>query len=122
MNPDALAPCGAMPGTGSAGTSSRLAALTWLLIVIIAAVTADLWVPPLFGYPNEINTQTAAAERLQPPSLQHPMGTDDLGRDVFSRVVYGARVSLTVGVAAVLVSVLIGLLLGGALGLLRRPD
>jgi peptide/nickel transport system permease protein len=93
-----------------------LGALTWLLIVIVMAVTADLWVPPLFGYPNEINTQTAAAERLQPPSLQHPMGTDDLGRDVFSRVVYGARVSLTVGVAAVLVSVLIGLLLGALSG------
>ena len=93
-----------------------LGALTWLLIVIIAAVTANFWVPPLFGYPNEINTQTAAAERLQPPSLQHPMGTDDLGRDVFSRVVYGARVSLTVGVAAVLVSVLIGLLLGALSG------
>jgi peptide/nickel transport system permease protein/oligopeptide transport system permease protein len=93
-----------------------LGALTWLLIVIVMAVTADLWVPPLFGYPNAINTQTAAAERLQSPSLQHPMGTDDLGRDVFSRVVYGARVSLTVGVAAVLLSVLIGLMLGALSG------
>ncbi len=93
-----------------------LVALIWLLIVVVAAVTADLWVPPLYGYPNYINTQTAAANRLQPPSIQHPMGTDDLGRDVFSRVVYGARVSLTVGVAAVLVSVLIGLLLGAFSG------
>ena len=93
-----------------------LVALIWLLIVVVAAVTADLWVPPLYGYPNDINTQTAAAERLMPPTIQHPMGTDDLGRDVFSRVVYGARVSLTVGVAAVLVSVLIGLLLGALSG------
>ena len=93
-----------------------LAALVWLLIVIIAAVSADLWVPRFYGYPNDINTQTAAQDRLEPPSIQHPMGTDDLGRDVFSRVVYGARVSLTVGVAAVFVSVLIGLLLGALSG------
>jgi peptide/nickel transport system permease protein/oligopeptide transport system permease protein len=93
-----------------------LAALTWLLIVIVMALTADLWVPPLYGYPNKIVTQTAAAERLKPPSFKHPMGTDDLGRDLFSRVVYGARVSLTVGVAAVLLSVLIGLLLGALSG------
>jgi peptide/nickel transport system permease protein/oligopeptide transport system permease protein len=93
-----------------------LAALTWLLIVIIMAVTADLWVPRLYGPPNLIVTKTAAEERLKPPSLQHPMGTDDLGRDVFSRVVYGARVSLTVGVAAVLLSVLIGLMLGALSG------
>ena len=93
-----------------------LVALTWLLIVIVAAVTADLWVIPLYGPPNYINTQTAAADRLEPPSIHHPMGTDDLGRDVFSRVVYGARISLTVGVAAVLVSVVIGLLLGALSG------
>jgi len=93
-----------------------LVALSWLLIVIVMAVTADLWVPRFYGPPNLIVTQTAAAERLKPPSMQHPMGTDDLGRDVFSRVVYGARVSLTVGVAAVLLSVLIGLLLGALSG------
>jgi len=93
-----------------------LIALSWIFIVILAAVTADLWVPQNFGSPTEINTVTAATERLQPPSLEHPMGTDDLGRDVFARVVYGARVSLTVGILAVAVSVLIGLILGALSG------
>jgi peptide/nickel transport system permease protein/oligopeptide transport system permease protein len=93
-----------------------LVALGWLLIIILSAVTADLWVPQHFGPPNEINTQTASANRLMGPTMQHPMGTDDLGRDVFSRVVYGARVSIVVGVAAVLVSVLIGLIMGALSG------
>ncbi|NTW28575.1 MAG: ABC transporter permease [Coriobacteriia bacterium] len=93
-----------------------VAALAWLLIIVIGAVTADLWVPQHYGYPNAINTQTAMANRLLPPSMTHPMGTDDLGRDVFSRVVYGSRVSLTVGLAAVLVSVFIGLLMGALSG------
>jgi len=51
-------------------------------------------------------------ERLQPPSFQHWMGTDDLGRDVFSRMVYGTRVSLSVGFIAVGVAVTIGTFLG----------
>ncbi len=93
-----------------------LIGLIWIVIVITAAITADLWVPPLFGDPRIINTQTAAAERLQPPSLEHPMGTDDLGRDIFGRVVYGARVSLTVGVLAVAISVFVGVLFGAFSG------
>jgi peptide/nickel transport system permease protein/oligopeptide transport system permease protein len=93
-----------------------LAALTWLFIVVIAAVSADLWVPQHYGEPNFIDTQTAAANALKPPTIQHPMGTDDLGRDVFGRVVYGARISLLVGIAAVLVEALIGLVLGALSG------
>ncbi len=50
--------------------------------------------------------------QYEPPSREHPMGTDSLGRDMFGRVIYGARVSLTVGITAVGVSVLIGLLFG----------
>ncbi|MBN1823212.1 MAG: ABC transporter permease [Endomicrobiales bacterium] len=50
--------------------------------------------------------------RLNPPSLKHLLGTDDLGRDVFSRMLYGIRISLSVGFVAVGISVLIGTLLG----------
>jgi peptide/nickel transport system permease protein/oligopeptide transport system permease protein len=97
-----------------------VAGLVWILIVSIAAITAPLWVPPLFGDPAAIDTATASAERLQPPSLEHPMGTDDLGRDIFGRVVYGARVSLTVGVVATAIAVFIGVFLGAISGFYGR--
>ncbi len=89
-----------------------LTALVWLLIITAAAVTADLWVPQNFGDPLRIDTTTAMETRLLPPSREHPMGTDSLGRDMFGRVIYGARVSLVVGITAVGVSVIIGLLFG----------
>src|SRR5262249_38664702 len=56
----------------------------------------------------------------QPPSWHHWMGTDVLGRDVLSRVIYGARVSLGVGVLAALVAVTVGTLVGAAAGYFRR--
>lgn len=114
----------------SAGTTSRtlwgdawrrlrrnklaMAGLVWILLVITMTLTADLWVPPFFADPIEVNTGAGAS--LQPPSLEHPFGTDKLGRDVFSRVVYGARISLAVGVLAVSISLVIGLLLGAVSG------
>ena len=97
-----------------------LAALTWILIIALAAVTADLWVLPLYGSPTAIDTSTAMHQRLQGPSVKHPMGTDDLGRDMFARIVYGARVSLTVGLVAVIISVVIGLFLGALAGYYGR--
>lgn len=51
-----------------------------------------------------------------PPSLAHPLGTDVVGRDVLSRLLYGARVSLAVGVSAVAISVVLGVLIGGVGG------
>ena len=72
--------------------------------------------PQNFGSPTAIDTDTAMEEALQPPSREHPFGTDDLGRDIFARVIYGARVSLTVGILAVAVSVVIGLFLGALSG------
>lgn len=97
-----------------------LIALTWILIVVIAAVTADFWVPQTFGDPTEITTANVSETRFQSPSAEHPFGTDNFGRDMFGRVVYGARVSLTVGVLAVLISVSIGLVLGAISGFYGR--
>jgi peptide/nickel transport system permease protein/oligopeptide transport system permease protein len=97
---------------------NRLAviALGYILVIALAAVTADLWVPKFFGDPRKIDTTTAAQERLQPPTLEHPMGTDALGRDIFGRVIYGARISLSVGMLAVVISVVIGTALGAISG------
>jgi peptide/nickel transport system permease protein len=60
--------------------------------------------------------------RLKPPSAEHWFGTDALGRDVYSRVVYGARVSLSVGVAVALLSTGLGLLIGLLTGFIRWLD
>ena len=86
-------------------------AAIWILFIILIAVTADLWVPSVLGDPNATASDMAAASRL-PPSLEHPFGTDNLGRDVLSRVIYGARISLTVGVVATGISTAIGLVMG----------
>lgn len=84
----------------------------WILFVVIVAVTADLWAPQLLGSPTEIDTATAAQNARLAPSLEHPFGTDASGRDVLVRVIYGARVSLSVGVVATLISTAIGLVMG----------
>ncbi|MGA2128754.1 MAG: ABC transporter permease [Xanthobacteraceae bacterium] len=79
----------------------------WLLLVIAAALLADL-------LPLDSPTDMDMLGRRLPPGAEHWLGTDALGRDVLSRLVFGARVSLTIGVA----SALIGLGLGGTIGLL----
>ena len=88
-----------------------IAAAIWIVFIILVAVTADLWVPAVLGDPNATAADMAAASRL-PPSLEHPFGTDNLGRDVLSRVIYGARISLIVGVVATGISTAIGLVMG----------
>jgi peptide/nickel transport system permease protein len=55
-------------------------------------------------------------ERLSPPSLEHPFGTDQLGRDLFSRIVYGARVSLIVAITISIISLTVGCLIGAISG------
>ena len=74
-------------------------------IVLLAAVAAPIVAP---YDPYEMNM----GEALQPPSWSHPLGTDVLGRDMMSRLIYGARISLKVSVLSRLISLLIGTLLG----------
>jgi peptide/nickel transport system permease protein len=85
-----------------------LVALAYVGVVAIIALLA----PSIAGDPNAVDL----ASRLRPPDHIHRLGTDDLGRDVFSRVIHGARVSLTVGFTATLISLLIGSLLGALAG------
>ena len=69
------------------------AALIVILILVLSAVFAPLLVP----YPQDIANEAHISEKLLPPSSAHWFGTDELGRDVFSRVVYGGRISLGAG-------------------------
>jgi peptide/nickel transport system permease protein len=81
-------------------------------IVIILLILLVIFAP-LSPYDPELSTMT---ERYQPPSLQHPMGTDALGRDLFTRVLYGGRISLTVGLLVVAISLAIGVPVGAIAG------
>ncbi len=78
-------------------------------IIICVLVFVALFAPFFANYDP---LQQNILQRLTPPSSAHCLGTDDLGRDVFSRVIYGTRISLAVGFLAVLISVLIGTTLG----------
>ena len=81
--------------------------------VDLPAVASDVAVPaPIAFSPNTIDL----ANRLIPPTREHLLGTDDLGRDILSRVIHGARVSLTVGILATVISLLLGTLLGALAG------
>jgi peptide/nickel transport system permease protein/oligopeptide transport system permease protein len=84
----------------------------WIILMIIIALTADLWVPQTLGSPTEADSATMTQDSRLPPSPEHPFGTDTLGRDVLCRVIYGARISLAVGVLATAISTVIGLIMG----------
>jgi len=75
------------------------------ILVVVLAIMAPLIAP---YDPSKINF----ADKLVPPGLAHLMGTDGLGRDIFSRVIYGARTSLMIGVTVLVLSVLIGVPIG----------
>src|SRR5262245_18225027 len=84
-----------------------LAAIGWILLMSLAAILAD-------NLPIPSPTDMDMLNRRAGPSAAHLLGTDKLGRDVFARIVYGARVSLIVG----LLAPVIGIVIGGFLGLL----
>jgi len=80
-----------------------LAAIGAMILFSIGLLAAMADILPLCD-PKAINI----SERLLPPSAKHPMGTDDMGRDILSRVVYGTRTSLQVGILVVLVAAVVG--------------
>ena len=79
-------------------------ALFILIVILISGIFAPLVAP------YDPNSQEF--EFLTPPSFEHLLGTDDLGRDLFSRIVYGARISLFVGVVTVVLAMIVGVVLG----------
>jgi len=92
-----------------------LAGAAILVVVTLLALFAP-WITPFGPMTMKIS------DRMQSPRLAHWFGTDELGRDVFSRVVFGARYSLMIGASVVLISVTGGVLLGLVAGFFRRLD
>jgi peptide/nickel transport system permease protein len=86
---------------------------TWLAVLFLSAIFADLL--PLYD-----PADTRAGIPLSVPTSQNWLGTDQLGRDLLSRTIYGARVSIVVGLAAVLLSSLVGGLIGLVAGYFKR--
>ena len=89
--------------------ATRSGGLAIGLVLALAMVLVALAAPWLAPY--DPNAQDVLL-KLQPPSAAHPFGTDDFGRDVLSRVIYGSRISLFVGAIATLAGVLAGTLIG----------
>ena len=83
-----------------------------LLALIILVALAS---PYVFDYEADV-IQNNIKERMQHPSVEHWFGTDDMGRDIFARVCYGARYSLAVGIIAVAIALIFGVSLGAAAG------
>jgi peptide/nickel transport system permease protein len=92
----------------------RLAALSTVLLTLIVL---GVMVGPL-AWPLKIDDIDFAGS-LQPPSGTHPFGTDDLGQDILARMIYGGRISLAVGFAAMFVATLVGIVVGSLAGMSR---
>jgi peptide/nickel transport system permease protein len=102
-----------------AATHSQLRAVWWFVrrkplgaagaLIILALLVMALFAERLAAFDYD---ETIRGARMRPPSLTHWLGTDNLGRDMWSRIVYGARVSITVGLA----TILLGTLLATAIG------
>ncbi len=82
-----------------------------VLVLFITGIFADLFAP--FGY-NDIYV----TERLEPPSIEHFLGGDNIGRDLFSRIIYGARISMFVGLGATALGVSLSTIIGVISGFL----
>ncbi|WP_054312594.1 ABC transporter permease [Mesorhizobium sp. 1M-11] len=89
--------------------------LVVLVVIALAALLAP-WIAPYAP------VKLSVAHRLEAPSLTHLFGTDDLGRDVFSRMLYAARTSLSVALAVVVFSSIVGIVLGLMAGFFKKLD
>ncbi|VCU54467.1 Oligopeptide transport system permease protein OppC [Thermus thermophilus] len=91
-----------------------MASLVVIVLLILMAIFAP-WIAP-YDPTAQPTGEDVGAYYFLPPSPEHPLGTDDLGRDVLSRIIYGSRISLLVGFAVALSSVVIGTLMGTLAG------
>ena len=92
---------------------NKLSLLAFAIIILL--VLSAIFAPVIVPYPEDVYS-THIEQKLEAPSSEHIMGTDELGRDVFSRLVYGARVSISTALVAVGVALVIGIPLGAIAG------
>jgi peptide/nickel transport system permease protein len=85
---------------------------TFGLLVILALFITAIFAPFLAPFPDQGKGLSNLDERLEPPTFKHPLGTDNLGRDILSRIIFGTRISLKAAVFVVMISVSIGVPLG----------
>jgi len=83
------------------------------LVIVVVFVIVGILAPYIVPYPEDAwGLAYNVEKRLQPPSINHPFGTDEYGRDVFSRVILGARFSLIIALGVVSISLIIGVFVG----------
>lgn len=92
---------------------NKLSLLAFAIIILL--VLSAIFAPVIVPYPEDVYS-THIEQKLEAPSSEHIMGTDELGRDVFSRLVYGARVSISTALIAVGVALVIGIPMGAIAG------
>ena len=98
-----------------ARTERRWAAVTlWVGVGIVSLVAFVSFAAPLLGFENP--NEQHLLDALQPPSLDHPMGTDTLGRDILTRVIYGGRIDLVFAVVTTIIPFALGALVGALAG------
>lgn len=83
-------------------------------VIVLCAIFADFITP--YGPTDQLIWTEGIKARLASPSWEHPFGTDLYGRDIFSRVIYGTRISLAIALAATAISVVVGIFLGACAG------
>ena len=86
-------------------------------VILVAMILAILLAPLIWKVAiNDIDFTA----RMQTPSWKHPFGTDDLGQDLLARILYGGRISLAVGLSAMVVAITVGTIIGAVAGMSRR--
>ena len=91
-----------------------LIGMTFVIMLVIVAIFAPIIAP---YDPNKVSI----LDSKNPPSREHSLGNDDVGRDILSRVIFGTRVALIVGLGATTIAVVIGVTVGATAGLRGRP-
>jgi len=85
------------------------------IVIVLGLILVAMFAPIIVPYPNDVS-EVHLERSLRPMSWEHPFGTDDMGRDIFSRVIFGTRISLQITVVVIAISLAVGIPLGAIAG------